>query len=283
MRVVSYARVSLDTVADSISAQHDAVERWAAASGHEVVGRRGDLGRSGLLPAEQRQGLLDALNLIRSSQAEAIAVRSLDRLARALHIQEAILAQIWSFGGHVWDASGSGREILQDDPDDPQRTFLRQIVGAAIQYDRSLVIKRMRDGIRARRTENGGGRYVGGNKLRYGWRVQEGTGPLRSNGLKASMWVRDDEEFEACRIAAEMRAAGALLREIAVELDARGYRTRTGKKIRSQSVQIAIHNFQHPPGTYKSMEQLAREQPLRRRYRIAPIVTEQELRSGTAP
>jgi hypothetical protein len=93
------------------------------------------------------------------------------------------------------------------------------------------------------------------------------------------MWVHDRKQWEACRLATEMRAKGMLLWSIANELDRLGYRSAMGRRIVPQTVRIALHNYAHPPGTFKSMEQLAREQTLRRRYRIAPIVEESELRA----
>ncbi len=261
MRVASYARLSLVSQPDTIGAQHQAVEDWIEAGGHELVGRYEDVGKSGRLSAAERPGLSQAIAAVTAGDADAVAVRSLDRLARALHVQEAILAEVWRVGGGVWDVSGDGHEMVKDDPDDPFRTFLRQVLGAAVQLDRSILNKRLQDGRRARRTENGGGRYVGGNPLRYGWRVEPGIGPMRADGTRAAMWVHHEQQWPACRLASKMRDDGHYLREIAAELHRRGYRSSMGRVIGPVAVQHAIHNFKHAPGTHPSMEVLAREFP----------------------
>ena len=66
------------------------------------------------------------------------------RLARALTVQEAALAIAWQAGGRVFTADTG--EVLRDDPDDPMRTALRQVVGGVAELDRRMVVKRLRDG-----------------------------------------------------------------------------------------------------------------------------------------
>lgn len=60
--------------------------------------------------------------------------------------QEALLATVWRRGGRVF-VVGLG-EVIEDDPDDPDRTFVRQVMGAAAKLERSLIVKRMADGKR---------------------------------------------------------------------------------------------------------------------------------------
>ena len=269
MRLVSYARLSTFAQSDTISAQHDAVARWAESGDHEVVAKVEDVGKSGRLPVDKRQGLLAGIRMLEAGEADGFAVRGLDRLARALHVQEAILARVWECGGRVWDISGGGREMVHDDPDDPYRTFLRQVMGAAVQLERGITVQRLRDGRRARATENGGGRFVGGPGFRYGWRVERGVGPIRHDGTRAPMWVRDEAQSVVCELALRMREDGALLREIVVELDRRGYRAARGGAWHTNAVLRAIHNLKHPPGTYPSLDQVYAQNPNRRRHGAA--------------
>ncbi len=65
-------------------------------------------------------------------------------LAPALTVQEATLGVIWRSGKEVF-AADAGR-VLRDDPDDPMRTALRQVVGVFAELDRRMVVKRLRDG-----------------------------------------------------------------------------------------------------------------------------------------
>jgi DNA invertase Pin-like site-specific DNA recombinase len=61
-------------------------------------------------------------------------------------------------------------EILQGDPDDPMRTALRQMNGVFAELERRMIVKRMREGKRRRRSEDATA-YVGGN-VPFGFRVQ---------------------------------------------------------------------------------------------------------------
>ena len=102
---------------------------------------------SGSNGPDDRPGFLYALDALEDQDAEGIAVSSIDRLARKLTTQEALLATVWNRNGSVFEA-GMG-EIPKDDPNDPYRTFIRQVLGAAAQLERSLIVKRMADGRRA--------------------------------------------------------------------------------------------------------------------------------------
>lgn len=68
------------------------ITAWAKANGHRIVDVCADEGLTGTLPAEQRPGLTKALEMIRSGEATALVVPSLDRLGRKLTVQEAALA-----------------------------------------------------------------------------------------------------------------------------------------------------------------------------------------------
>jgi DNA invertase Pin-like site-specific DNA recombinase len=92
-------------------------------------------------------------------------VHRVDRLARALHIQEAILSRVWKAGGRVFTVDGG--EVLQDDPSDPYRTFVRQVVGAAAQLERGMIRARMQAG---RTRARAAGRHIGGSAP-YGFTI----------------------------------------------------------------------------------------------------------------
>ena len=171
-RVVGYVRVSTrkQTEGESLKAQEEEIREWAAANGHSVVGVFGDEGKAGALEALDRPGLLAALVEIEMDNADLLVVRDLSRLARALHVQEAVLERTWRDQARAWEVEPD-REVLQDDPDDPMRTFFRQVQGAAHQLDAALTRNRLQ---KARRHKAAKGGYVGG-KPRYGWRV-EGEG-----------------------------------------------------------------------------------------------------------
>jgi site-specific DNA recombinase len=168
-RVVGYVRVSTrkQTEGESLDRQEQEIREWAAANGHSVVGVYGDGGKAGALEVPDRPGLLEAMEEIEQGNADLLAVRDLSRLARALHVQEAVLARTWRDQAGAWEVEPD-REVLQDDPDDPMRTFFRQVQGAVHQLGAGLTRNRLQ---RARRDKAADGGYVGG-KPRYGWRVK---------------------------------------------------------------------------------------------------------------
>lgn len=167
MKAVGYARISVASGnGDSLDAQADALAAWAKRERHDLVAVHQDAGLSGTLEATERAGLAAAFGTLGAS-AELLVVHRLDRLARELHVQEAILAKAWSLGARVFSAVDG--EILQDDPDDPMRKFVRQVMGAAAELERGMVVARMQGGRRRKRMQ---GRHIGGSRP-YGYELVE--------------------------------------------------------------------------------------------------------------
>jgi DNA invertase Pin-like site-specific DNA recombinase len=214
MRLVAYLRVSSNGQLDGygFDVQRADIRRWAKANGHQIVAECSDA-VTGKADTTERPGLLEALQLVRRPpEAEGIIVGKLDRLARQLTVQEAILSLVWREGGRVFTAEDG--EVLRDDPDDPMRTAIRQVQGVFAELDRKTVVKRLRDGRRAKAAE--GKHAVGPYAFGY-----EGTG----KGRERDAGPRADEQRAVARIIA-MRATGAPYRTIAAALDAEGLRPR---------------------------------------------------------
>jgi DNA invertase Pin-like site-specific DNA recombinase len=93
-------------------------------------------------------------------------------------------------------------EVARDDPDDPMRTALRQMIGVVAQLERGMIAARLRAGRRAK-AEVGGYAY---GAPRYGLRAEDGV------------LVADAAEQRAIARARELREDGASLREIAATL-----------------------------------------------------------------
>lgn len=173
MRLAAYLRTSTSNGAgDSLDAQEEACREWAKAEGHQVVSIFRDAGVSGGLPVDERPGLAAALVQLEERDVEGLVVHRIDRLARELHIQEAALVRAWSAAEQVRVFEAIEGEIPRDDPADPQRTFLRQVMGAAAQLEKGMIRARLAGG-RRRKAARGG--YVGGRRLhrRYGYRLVE--------------------------------------------------------------------------------------------------------------
>lgn len=125
-------------------------------------------GKSGKSTLDERPGLMSAVQMIHDGEADGILAPNLDRLARELTVQEAVLSYVWALGGRVFTADHG--EMLEDDDTDPMRTAMRQMRGVFHQLDRGLIRKRLTEG-RAAKGARGGYAY---GAPRYGQRSEDG-------------------------------------------------------------------------------------------------------------
>jgi DNA invertase Pin-like site-specific DNA recombinase len=161
VKVAGYVRVSTREQAEhgyGLDVQESAVRMWCKAHGHRLVAMHRDEGISGSNGLESRLGLADALAAVHARKAEGVVVPRLDRLARDLVLQETLLGEARRLGGQVFSCSDAEAEFLVDDPADPSRRLIRQILGAVAEYERSMIALRLRAG-RRRKAEQGG--YAG--------------------------------------------------------------------------------------------------------------------------
>src|ERR1700739_1435730 len=96
----------------------EAIRKAAKSLGAKIVAWSVDEGKSGALDAAKRPGLLDALTLIRDGKANGLIGRDLDRLVRAVSVQEAVLAEVWASDKGTVFTSVPPQEVPRDDPDD---------------------------------------------------------------------------------------------------------------------------------------------------------------------
>lgn len=174
---------------------------------HMVTDGDGKGGKSGTTLLDERPGLMEAVEWIAEGRADGILAPNLDRLARELTVQEAVLSYVWALGGRVFTADHG--EHLEDDASDPMRTAMRQMRGVFHQLDRGLIIKRLTEG-RAAKGERGGYAY---GAPRFGQRVEDGelTDDERENAIAETFerW-RDDEGLSIRAICSRANEQGLL-------------------------------------------------------------------------
>lgn len=213
LRLGIYRRVSTDKQADEgngLEVQETLCRRWAKTNGHRVVETFTDAGISGAKDATERPGLTEALAALDNGTIDGLVVRDLDRLAREVTVQEAVLARIWTH--HTNAAFTTSGEVLRDDPDDPMRTAMRQMMGVFAGLDRRMIVKRLRDGRKAKAAK--GGHAVG--PAPYGWTAQHGA-----------LTPHPQEQVALARML-ELSSAGLTTREVAEVLRHEGHPTKRG-------------------------------------------------------
>lgn len=206
---LGYVRVSTDKQArdgNGLGIQRQAVQAHARSNRLRLVTVLSDEGISGAI--EHRPALTDLLRQVRPGAV--VIVPRLDRLARDLLTQEVILRDIQARGGTVQSCSAAESGYLADDPTDPTRKLIRQVLGAVAEFERSLIRLRLSSG---RMTKAAAGGFAYGAPP-YG--TQSVDGELRQRG----------EEVEALKMARSLREGGASLRQICLALTAAGHKPR---------------------------------------------------------
>lgn len=228
VKLIGYIRVSSESQLDGfgLHTQEAAIRAWTRQHGAVLTDLVPDIGVSGATEAWARPGLSEVLQRVAQEDVAGVIVARLDRLARALTVQEATLAVIWRSGGTVVAADGG--VVLRDDPDDPMRTALRQVVGVFAELDRRMVVKRLRDG---RSAKAAAGRKAVGS-YPYGYAGQ-GRGAHRDAAPLAT-------EQEVVRLILERRRAGHTYRSIAAALDAAGVRPRRARTWSAMTVRSIV-------------------------------------------
>jgi DNA invertase Pin-like site-specific DNA recombinase len=144
LQALSYLRVSGkgQVRGDGFPRQRQAIERYAKVNGIEVVEEFRDEGVTGAAELEGRAGLAALLDRIESNGVRMVLVERADRLARDLMVGEVILAQFRELGVAVI-AADSGTDLTAAD-DDPTKVLIRQILGAVSQFEKSVIVLKLR-------------------------------------------------------------------------------------------------------------------------------------------
>jgi DNA invertase Pin-like site-specific DNA recombinase len=218
MRVVGYLRVSTDRQAEkghSLPEQEDMIRAWCKQHRHRLVGLHVDAGESGSNGLDKRVGLGDALDAVQDGTAGGIVVQCLDRLSRDMVLQETLLREVWQAGGEVLTCSDAEAVYLhRDDPEDPARQLIREILGSVAAYERRMVALRLRRGKRRKAQRKG---FIGGRP------------PFGSQVVDREL-APDAAEAAAAERIRVLRGEGRSLRQIAAVLTEEGFRPRRGDR-----------------------------------------------------
>lgn len=214
MKLVAYIRVSTKDQLTMYGPdrQREEIAAFARRNRHRIVAEiLEDV--SGTVPTCERDGWSEAVAMACNGQAEGVIILDLSRLSRDLIEQEQALREITRCDSRLFSCSGEEQRVIED-PDDPQRTLIRQVLGAVNQYDRTQTVRRMQAG---RRIKKAAGGYAGGQPP-FGWRGCDSSKEL----------VPHDGEQAVLYRMNELAAAGVATRAAAYVLNSEGLRTRRG-------------------------------------------------------
>ena len=161
---------------DGFPRQIKAIREYAKAHDIRIAKIYREEGVSGTKDMENRPALLEMMRALHSNGTNLILVEKLDRLARDLMIQETIIGDLRKYGFEL--ISVAEPDLCKDDP---TRTLMRQIFGAIAEYDKAMIVSKLR-GARQRKKALTG--RCEGNKP-YGHYPGEKTTLERMRELKA--------------------------------------------------------------------------------------------------
>ena len=216
-RAFAYLRVSGrgQIEGDGFKRQELAIRAYAEAHGYRVVKVFREEGISGTSELNGRKALLELLAK-QANGAQIVLIEKLDRLARDLMVQENLIADIQKRGFRL--ISVAEPDLLENDP---TRKLMRQIIGAISEYEKQMIVLKLRGARDRAKAQHG---KCEGRKL-YGFRPGEA------------------EVIEQMK---ELRGSGSSFRHIAAALNAEGIKTRTtGKRWYGSAVSKILRRSTH--------------------------------------
>lgn len=135
---------------DGFDRQKKAIRDYARANGFEIVFIYQEKGVSGTL--KDRPALTDMLlDLEGNGQGiHTVIIERIDRLARDLMIQENILHDMDTHGVSIISATDG--DLLEDDP---TRKLVRQVLGAIAEYDKTMLVEKLKAARARKKARNG--------------------------------------------------------------------------------------------------------------------------------
>lgn len=211
---LSYVRVSGKGQADGDGPerQRQAIARFAKSTGLTLIEEFSDLGVSGATELAGRPGLAALLDRLESNGVRVVVVERADRLARDLMVQEVLVGQFVKAGARILTADG----VDLTSSDDPTRRLIRQVLGAVAEFEKNVIVLKLRA---ARERKRARGERVEGVKP-YGHLPAEQAIVERMRQLR-----RKPPKGRRLSVAT-----------IAKQLNAEGHRNRAGREWSAQMV-----------------------------------------------
>jgi DNA invertase Pin-like site-specific DNA recombinase len=185
---------------DGFTRQLTAIKKYAAEHDIKVVNVFREKGVSGAKDLENRPAFVEMMVALHGNGVKLVLVEKLDRLARDLMVQETIIGDLRKHGFDL--ISVAEPDLLQDDP---TRKLMRQIMGAVSEYEKTMIVLKLRGARQRRKAKTG-----------------------RCEGAKA--YGSLPGEAQVIERMKELRTAGMGFDRIAAALNADGIKPRRGTK-----------------------------------------------------
>ena len=193
-KVFLYARVSSlgQCDGDGFTRQIEACQKYADEHGMEIVNIYKEMGVSGT--KEERKALAEMMVSLEENghNVKTVIVEKMDRLSRDLMIQEKLVADLRA-GGFDLVSALEGADLLSDDP---TRKFVRHILGAVSEWEKSMIVLKLRAARERKRVAQG--------------KCEGQKGYAEHNPLAVDMIkkLRHEERFSFPQVAESMNSCG---------------------------------------------------------------------------
>jgi DNA invertase Pin-like site-specific DNA recombinase len=202
---------------DGLVRQEKAIMDYAAANGITMHHIFREEGVSGTL--EQRPALARLLIDLEENghDIKTVLIERMDRLARDLMVQEAIISDLQKKGFDLISAT-EGKDLLSDDP---TRKLVRQVLGAIAEYDKTMTVLKLRAARERKRAKVG-----------------------KCEGRKSYTEAMPEVIKEIRRLRRKRKGMPKrTFIKVADELNANGFKTMTGKPFTGQVVQNILQEI----------------------------------------
>jgi DNA invertase Pin-like site-specific DNA recombinase len=205
VEAVAYMRCSGDAfLGETWARQEEAINRYAAANDIQILEWFRDEYVPGKTEMKDRAGLGACMARVEANCVKLVLVESSDRLARDSMVSELIIREFQKFGVRVISASG-GVDLTAGDDSNPTAKLVRQILAAVAEFDRCVIVLKLRAARERLRRQNG-----------------------KCEGQKAYGTL--EGEAEALKTMVELSQKGLEASAIGDILNYRGVPTRSGKR-----------------------------------------------------
>jgi DNA invertase Pin-like site-specific DNA recombinase len=135
---------------DGFTRQLEAIRKYAKEHDIRIVRAFREEGVSGTKDLENRPAFVEMMMALHGNGVKLVMIEKLDRLARDLMVQETIIGDLRKNGFEL--VSVAEPDLLQNDP---SRKLMRQIFGAIAEYEKTMIVLKLRGARQRQKAKTG--------------------------------------------------------------------------------------------------------------------------------